>query len=524
MTPRGADAELTHATELTTTSGFELGRVRQILRERADVVALVMITAVAGAVRFATLGIQGLDHDESVTAVGVLQPTLAGTLSAVAHLERTPPLYYVLEWLWTNGLGFGKDVGELRFLSAVFGTFTVPVAYLAARELSSSRRAGVFAAALVALSPFLIFYSQEARAYALLILLVAIGLYLFARALRNPAGQRLGTWAGVSILALCTHYFAVFTVLPEALWLVWAVRPRRRPLAAVAAVGAAGLALLPLAAAQQGSGQTEWLDETSLLGRAWQLPVHFGSVVKPEIPSTEPWITHLELGAAAFATALALAGAVLCVRRGRRSERRGALMAFALAAFSFAIPFAVAAAGFDFVDARNLVGALVLVMVAAGIAFGAARAPVAGTAAVAVVCALFAGLLVTANVTSRMQRPDWRVNANAIGNSRVKRLLVVPRTSDAPLSYYLQAQDAEGVGRPVWVREIELYSSAPATDAPQAPFRLLSERRVRNQMWVIRYGSDRPVRVWLSSDRAKHMVGQAAGALVTAPPVRAAAS
>jgi mannosyltransferase len=189
MTPRGADAELTHATELTTTPAIELGRVRMLLRERADVVALVMITAVAAAVRFATLGVQGLDHDESVTAVGVLQPTLAGTLSAVAHVERTPPLYYILEWLWTTGLGFGKDEGSLRFLSAVFGTLTVPVVYLAARELSSSRRAGVFAAALVALNPFLFFYSQEARAYALLILLVALGLYVFARALREPTGR-----------------------------------------------------------------------------------------------------------------------------------------------------------------------------------------------------------------------------------------------------------------------------------------------------------------------------------------------
>jgi predicted membrane-bound mannosyltransferase len=143
MEPRGADAELTHATELTTPAApaVELGRVRQLLREHADVIALVMITAIAAAVRFATLGVQGLDHDESVTAAGVLHPSLGGTISAVAQLERTPPLYYVLEWLWTQALGFGTDPANLRFLSAVFGTLTVPVAFLAARELSS-RRAG----------------------------------------------------------------------------------------------------------------------------------------------------------------------------------------------------------------------------------------------------------------------------------------------------------------------------------------------------------------------------------------------
>jgi len=524
MNPRGADAELTHATELTASPAIELGRVRQLLRERADVVALVMITAVAAGVRFATLGSQGLDHDESVTAVGVLQPTLAGTLSAVAHLERTPPLYYIFEWLWTNGLGFGKDVGDLRFPSAVFGTLTVPVVYLAARELSASRRAGVFAAALVALNPFLVFYSQEARAYALLILLVALGLYLFARALQEPTARRLGAWAGVSILALCTHYFAVFTVVPEAVWLIWAIRPRRRPLAAVAGVGAAGLALLPLAVAQQGSGQTDWFDQTPLLSRAWQIPVHFASTVKPEIPSPEAWTTHLQFAAGAFATVLLLAGALFLIRLGRRGERRSAAMVAALAAASFAIPFAIAAAGFDFIDARNLVGTLVLLAVAAGIAFGATRAPVAGAAAVAALCALFAGLLVTASVTAVMQRPDWRVDANAIGDAVVKRLVVAPRTSESPLSYYLHAQDTQPLGRPVWVREIELYSTAPTADPPQTPFRLVGERSVRGEMWVARYKADRPVRVWLSSDHATRMIGQHAAAMVTLPRARAAAS
>jgi mannosyltransferase len=520
MQPR-ADAELTHTTELA--PAIELGRVRQLLRERADVVALLMITAIAATVRFATLGVQGLDHDESVTAVGVLQPTLGGTLAAVAHLERTPPLYYILEWLWTSGLGFGKAAGDLRLLSAVFGTLTVPVAYLAGRELSS-RRAGVFAAALVALNPFLIWYSQEARAYALLILLIALGLYVFARALKDPSGRRLGAWALVSVLALCTHYFAVFTVVPEAAWLLWSVRPRRRALTAVAAVGAAGAALLPLAIGQQGSDQTDWFNATPLTSRAWQVPVHFASTVKPEIPSAQAWVTELQIAAAALATVLALAGALFLVRRGRRTERRGALVAGALAAASFLIPFGIAVAGLDFVDARNLVGTLVLLLVAAGIVFGSAREHLAGTAAATALCALFAGLLVTSASTPVMQRPDWRIEANSIGSAPVKRLVVVPRTSEPPLSYYLHAQGGEGVGRPVWVREIELFSSKPTTDAPQAPFRLLGERSVRHGMWLARYRSPHPVRVWLSADHATHMIGQGAGALVTTPPIRAAAS
>jgi mannosyltransferase len=521
MPLHGAEAEATPGTELA--PAIELGRVRQLLRERADVIALVMITAVAAGVRFATLGTQGLDHDEAVTAAGVLHPSIGATISAVAQLERTPPLYYMLEWLWTQALGFGTDPANLRFLSAVFGTMTVPVAFLAARELSS-RRAGVLAAALVALNPFLVWYSQEARAYALLVLFVALGVYAFARALSKPTRGRLAIWALVSILAIFTHYFAVFTVVPEAAWLLWAVRPRRRPLAAVAAVGVAGGALLPLAVSQQGSNATEWFKETSILTRAWQTPVHFASTVKPEIPSPEAWISHLQIGAAMFAAALLLAGAAVLARRGAGRDRRGAGIAFALAGASFCLPIAVAVAGADFLDARNLIGALLVLLVCAGLVFAAVRPRIAGTVATAAICALSAGLLVVSGSTSAMQRPHYQGQARSIGRSRVKRIVVVPRTAKPPLSYYLGAQRAEGTGRPVWAREIELYSGAPTKDAPQAPFRLVGERSAANGMWVTRYESPRPVRVWLSPGHAAHMIGQGAGALVTVPPIRASAS
>jgi hypothetical protein len=288
-------------------------------------------------------------------------------------------------------------------------------------------------------------------------------------------------------------------------------------------VAAAGAALLPLAISQQGSDQTDWFNATPLAARAWQIPVHFASIVKPDIPSPHAWVTVLQVAAAASATILALGGAALLVRRGGRSERRGALVAAGLGAASFAIPFAVAAAGLDFVDARNLVGTLVLLLVAAGIAFGSLRVPVAGTAALVAMCVIFGGLLGATATTPVMQRPNWRGDANAIGNARVKRLVVVPRTFGPPLSYYLHAQDAEGLARPVWVREIELFSSAPTKDAPRAPFRLIAERSVRHGLWVARYRSSHPARVWLSPDRARRMIGQGPGALVTVPPIRAAA-
>src|SRR5919201_4281137 len=140
---------------------------RDLLGEHADAVGILAITAVAAAVRFSTLGVQSFDHDEAVTALKVLQPTLHGTVHAVTHLERSPPLYYLLAWIWAKPLGIGTGQVDLRALSAIFGTLTAPLGFCAARELAS-RRAGVVAGLLVALNPYLIWYSQEARSYALM--------------------------------------------------------------------------------------------------------------------------------------------------------------------------------------------------------------------------------------------------------------------------------------------------------------------------------------------------------------------
>src|SRR5439155_18720085 len=111
------------------------------------------------------------------------------------------------------------------------------------------------AAALVAFNPYLVWYSQEARSYSLLVLFVAWGLYLFARCLSDPSRRNLGLWAAASGLALCSHYFAIFPVAAEGLWLVVRGWPRRAPIVAVGATAAVGIALLPLAIAQEGAGR-----------------------------------------------------------------------------------------------------------------------------------------------------------------------------------------------------------------------------------------------------------------------------
>src|SRR4051812_41293978 len=194
--------------------------------------ALVAIVGAGAALRFSTLGVQSFWHDEAVTVGRVLHPGLGGTLREIPSSEAAPPLYYVLAWLWTKV--FGVSEAGIRSLSAVFGTATVPVAYAIGARLVS-RRAGLLAALAVAVSPLLVWYSQEARAYALLVLTSALTIWFFAAALQEPERRRwLWWWAAASSLALLSHYFAAFVVAPEAAWLLWRSRPPRPGLAAVA--------------------------------------------------------------------------------------------------------------------------------------------------------------------------------------------------------------------------------------------------------------------------------------------------
>ena len=184
----------------------------------------------AAAVRFATLDSQSFYNDELVT-VWLLRKSLGDMLATIPHSESTPPLYYALGWAWTQVFGTG-EVGA-RSLSALCGFLTVPVAYAAGRQLVS-RTVGLIAALVVAVGPLFVWYSQEARAYPLAILLCALSFWLFVRYLDERRARALAGWALASGLAIATHYFSALVVAPEALWLLVAcrgssARPWRRP-------------------------------------------------------------------------------------------------------------------------------------------------------------------------------------------------------------------------------------------------------------------------------------------------------
>jgi hypothetical protein len=137
------------------------------------------------------------------------------------------------------------------------------IAYLAARTLVTAR-AGLLVAALAAASPFLIWYSQEARAYSLFVLLAAASLAACAYALKSASRTILWIWAVSAPLAPWTEYFALFLVTAEAIAIGLSRGRRRMLVAPFSAVAVAGVALFPLAYHQERSTLNDWIAEIPL--------------------------------------------------------------------------------------------------------------------------------------------------------------------------------------------------------------------------------------------------------------------
>ena len=207
--------------------------------------------------------------------------------------ERSPPLYYALAWLWAQPFGLG-EVG-LRSLSALVGTLMIPAAFLLGRELASTRT-GLIGAALVALNPILVWYSQEARSYILMALLVTVAMIYFARGMRRPEPTSLALWAAFSALALCSHYFAIFLIAPQAILLLLASR-NRAVVFACGGLSAVVLALGLVALGQQGEDRRDGYTDLSLASRVAEVGVDYVAGEEPDPLSASTKVDAVQVGA-----------------------------------------------------------------------------------------------------------------------------------------------------------------------------------------------------------------------------------
>ena len=197
-------------------------------------VFILLIALFAFALRAYRLDAQALWWDESLTvyrATRDLATILENTIviQTVVTTDLMPPLYFLLQHFLV--LAFGISEFALRFLSLAVNVATVPLIYALGKRWFSSRVA-LLAAFLAALSPFYVWYAQEARPYALVLFFSTLAIYALVRTIDSGRGQTptnadknnlvrvhlrssasylwLFTYILATIASLCTHYYAGF--------------------------------------------------------------------------------------------------------------------------------------------------------------------------------------------------------------------------------------------------------------------------------------------------------------------------
>jgi uncharacterized membrane protein len=423
-------------------------RQRSQLRERlARLDAVLLATIVGGAVlRFWAVGAQSFWYDEWLTAEGV-SGGLRDLLDHVAKREGTPLPYYLLIWGWAHVFGDGETA--LRSVSVLAGIATIPVAYWLALELRQRRMVARIAALLVAINPMLVWYSQEARPYSLLAFFGALSMLALARVLNRGQTRDFVMWGLACAGALAVHYYAGFLIVAEA-GAILLLRPRRwRRVFLASLPGAVLLAVLAPIALEQRSHTLEhlrisdWtLDERlAEAGRA--------ALAGPGSPRDGLWIV---------AAVLAAVAAVLVVTHGTGVERSAAALLVGVAGAAVLMPVAAVVVGFDIFLSRYVIGALVPLIVAASIGFGARRAAWVGAVAVTVVCAIWLAVVVAVARDPDLQKPEWRAVADVLESGKDTRAFVMTFHGYAgnALRYYSDGVRSLADGETAGVDEIDV--------------------------------------------------------------------
>jgi mannosyltransferase len=227
---------------------------------RADWLTLLLLFAAGVAVRLLHLVSKPFWFDECFS-VEVARIGWGDFLRLLWWREANMSLYYVLLRIW---LHFGQTEFFIRSLSVLMAAATLPAIYWLGRLLYD-RRVGLIAAALFAFNAYSVRYAQEARSYALFLLMATLSSCFLIAFLRVPTRRNRLGYVLVSSLAVYAHFYALLLVVAQ--WL--ALRrlgntdlssPSRPPQMRRVWI-AIGLMVLPLLVfvAKTGAGPIKWI-------------------------------------------------------------------------------------------------------------------------------------------------------------------------------------------------------------------------------------------------------------------------
>ena len=182
--------------------------------ERFVKIMLLFLIVLGALLRFYRLDYFDFWFDEAWSAISASD--LAYFFQTIIQRYQ-PPLYYIILHFWINCFGNGEFA--LRALSAVFGTASIPLIFVVGKRFCGSR-VGLLSALILAVSPFHIWYAQEARLYALSVFFSLAMVFVFlaaAESKRNSGWWLLGMLA-ISLTNIYLNYFSMLLLLPVSIF------------------------------------------------------------------------------------------------------------------------------------------------------------------------------------------------------------------------------------------------------------------------------------------------------------------
>ena len=128
--------------------------------------------------------------------------------------EQMPHLYYNIVRIFS--FIFGHSTFTVRILSSILGVLSIYSIFLLAKEIAN-KKTGYFAALLMSVNYFHIWYSQEARPYVLLSLLTILSYYRLVIFLKNFSYKNAILYGFFTALMINTHFFGLFVLVAQAL-------------------------------------------------------------------------------------------------------------------------------------------------------------------------------------------------------------------------------------------------------------------------------------------------------------------
>jgi len=223
-------------------NSYRLAEASIDMVKRGPALAMLAGVTLAGfLLRLYCLGAKNLWLDEMWSVVIARMP-LHSVLWSARTQDPNAALYNIFLhfWMW-----FGQSETAIRAFSLVCGVALIPVVYMLGKQLFQ-RSVGLLASALTAVNLFHIQYSQEARAYSLVVLLGGLSSLFFVRYVEK---RTLGSWIGyvlASVLAVYAHIFAILVLAAHVASLVFLHRRDVPWKGLISAAAATGFGILPL--------------------------------------------------------------------------------------------------------------------------------------------------------------------------------------------------------------------------------------------------------------------------------------